>query len=233
MHGFGTTNYNVAAELGRFGRLAPLLRLFENRPIEQLRLDQAISAVASESGQAVLVVSGALRCVIMLADGRRAVTRFVYPGEVLDLSAETIGPCLVEAAAPTRVTRIGHSAIEYSSRDSPEIRSFVSRMRRTEVASAHDYMLLLACKTAQERVCSFLLDFMSRNEVKSQNDIRLELPMCRRDIADHLGLTTETVSRTFTKLIQRGALRLENCVGRKTIIIKQRGLLVRLAACDP
>ncbi|WP_186376939.1 helix-turn-helix domain-containing protein [Agrobacterium sp. DE0009] len=227
-------NGHDTAFTGTVPGTAPLLlRLFANRPVEHLRYEQPLLPSGPESNQSVLVLNGALRCVILLADGRRTVTRFSYQGEVLDISPDRIGPCMVEAASPTRISRVGRTAIERYSEENPQLRSQVAQWRSCEITSSLDHMLLLACKTAQERLCSFLIDFVIRNHLSVQNDVCLELPMCRRDIADHLGMTIETVSRTFTKLISSGALKLENCRGRKTIVIKKPALLARLAAYDP
>ena len=70
---------------------------------------------------------------------------------------------------------------------------------------AQDHMLLLGRKTAHEKMATFLLD-MARASV--QDDEHFELPMQRSDIADHLGLTIETVSRTLTQFARSGLIRL-------------------------
>ena len=70
---------------------------------------------------------------------------------------------------------------------------------------AQDHMLLLGRKTAQEKMATFLLDMAERI---SEDDEHFELPMQRSDIADHLGLTIETVSRTLTQFARSGLIRL-------------------------
>ncbi len=83
-------------------------------------------------------------------------------------------------------------------------------------------MLLLGRKTARERVASFLLDLAER----AGADGVLALPMSRTDIADHLGLTVESVSRTFTQLERDGIIALP--AHRRTVELRDRAALRRL-----
>jgi CRP/FNR family nitrogen fixation transcriptional regulator len=84
-------------------------------------------------------------------------------------------------------------------------------------------MLLLGRKTAEERVASFLLEMSDR----VRNASTIELPMSRQDIADYLGLTIETVSRTFTHLESKAAIELPSS---RRISLRNRGALQRLNA---
>ena len=78
-------------------------------------------------------------------------------------------------------------------------------------------------------MCTFLLKFLQRKAQQGEWEKTIELPMCRQDIADYLGLTIETVSRTLTKLIKRGVLRIENAGARQAIIVEKPLLLAQLA----
>lgn len=78
----------------------------------------------------------------------------------------------------------------------------------TELAAAQDQMLLLGRKTAREKIASFLLSLSERARQRGQRANPVSLPMSRSDIADYLGLTTETVSRTVSQLKAQGAIRL-------------------------
>ena len=77
-------------------------------------------------------------------------------------------------------------------------------MTAGELRHAEDHMLLLGRKTAAQRVATFLLEMDRRLTVAGQ----LSLPMSRCDIADYLGLTLETVSRTLS-LFQTTRARVE------------------------
>ena len=76
-----------------------------------------------------------------------------------------------------------------------------------ELESAREHMLLLARKGAEEKIASFLL-WLARRQRERGDDEPLSLPMTRRDIADYLGLTVETVSRTLRGLHRRGVITL-------------------------
>jgi len=61
-------------------------------------------------------------------------------------------------------------------------------------------MLLLGRRTAAEKVAAFLLNLQTRYSRIGTPSVTVPLPMSRQDIADYLGLTIETISRTLTRL---------------------------------
>lgn len=75
-----------------------------------------------------------------------------------------------------------------------------------ELSLAQDQMLLLGRRNADEKVAAFLLNLQARYARIGQKSVTVPLPMSRQDIADYLGLTIETVSRTLTKLAKEKAL---------------------------
>jgi CRP/FNR family nitrogen fixation transcriptional regulator len=95
-------------------------------------------------------------------------------------------------------------------------------MRSLERAQNH--MLLLGRKSAVERIATFLLDLAAR----ISEDGHVDLPMSRIDIADHLGLTIETVSRSLTQLEREGVI--EVPAHRRLIVLSNRAALQRLDA---
>jgi CRP/FNR family nitrogen fixation transcriptional regulator len=88
---------------------------------------------------------------------------------------------------------------------------------------AQNHMLLLGRKSALEKIATFLLDMAER----TADDSTLDLPMSRTDIADHLGLTIETVSRSFTQLERQGIIGLPSA---RRIVLSNRAALGRLNA---
>jgi CRP/FNR family nitrogen fixation transcriptional regulator len=166
------------------------------------------------------VVSGAVRTYKVLADGRRQVGSFHLPGDVFGLEAGDEHTLSAEAIADTRLLVIKRSAVvalaERDKNVSRELWTLTSR----ELQRLQDHILLLV-KTAQERVAAFLLEMARR--LPAGNAV--ELPMSRQDIADYLGLTIETVSRTFTQL--ENAATIEVPTSRR-IVLRNRPALNKL-----
>ena len=91
----------------------------------------------------------------------------------------------------------------------PKLESRLLGMASHELAAAQEQMLLLGRKSAREKILSFLL-YRQRHLDPTGRDASVDLPMSRTDIADYLGLTIETVSRTFTALRNEGLIELPN-----------------------
>lgn len=145
------------------------------------------------------VIEGVLKLYKMTADGRCQITGFAYPGHFIGLSQNDTYCYTAEAITGVTLKRYARRAMETS----PELASRLFTLLRDELATAQDQMLLLGRKTATERLASFLVRMADY-----QGADTIHLPMKRAEIADFLGLTIETVSRTFTRLGKAGALRL-------------------------
>jgi CRP/FNR family transcriptional regulator len=146
------------------------------------------------------IVSGMIRLYKLLPDGRRQITGFLRAGSVLGLAPE--GVCVYTAEAITAVTvcRYKRKAIERLIDEAPGFAKRLLTVTSHELRAAQEQMLLLGRKTALERVASFLL-IMAQGSDGSEAD-EIDVPMSRSDIADYLGLTLETVSRSLGKLKQ-------------------------------
>jgi len=108
----------------------------------------------------------------------------------------------------------------------PVLEKKVLRVATQELAAAHDQILLLGRKTARERLASFVLSIWKRLGCADDPSAPVTLPMGRADIADFLGLTIETVSRTFTALRQEGLIGLPDT---SHLVIRQAEVLRRIA----
>jgi len=180
-----------------------------------------------DAGSVYEVTGGMLRLYKLLPDGRRQITGFATAGHLLGLAPE--GICVYTAEALTEVTlrRYKRAAVE---RLIDEVPGFARRMLAAtsqELRAAQDQMLLLGRKSASEKVASFLV-MIAEQQARSGED-ELDLPMTRSDIADYLGLTIETVSRTLSKLKQAGLIALPTAV---RIEILDRDRLEDMAAGD-
>jgi CRP/FNR family transcriptional regulator len=146
------------------------------------------------------VVRGSVKLYKLLPDGRRQVTGFLFPGDFLGIALNDIYAYTAEAIEPLQLCRFPRKKLEDLLVELPRLERRLLGEAAHELAVAQDQMLLLGRKTAKERVASFLVS-LSRRAVKRRRPASpLEIPMSRTDMADFLGLTTETVSRTLTQL---------------------------------
>jgi CRP/FNR family nitrogen fixation transcriptional regulator len=168
------------------------------------------------------VVSGAVRTYKVLNDGRRQIGAFYLPGDIFGLEVGDEHTFSAEAVVDSKVLVIKRSTlVALAGRDTAVARQLWT-MAAGELRRAQDHILLLI-KTAQERVAGFLMEMSARNAGASEVD----LPMSRQDIADYLGLTIETVSRTLTQLENAGAIAVPTS---RRIVLRSRGALSRMNA---
>jgi CRP/FNR family nitrogen fixation transcriptional regulator len=125
-----------------------------------------------------------------------------------------------EAIINTTVLVFKRSAvIERAKRDSSVARK-LWEITAAELSRAQDHILQLI-RSAEERISSFLLKMAARSQTTNE----LDLPMSRQDIADHLGLTIETVSRTMTHFTAAGFIGLPSS---RHVVLRNRTALTRL-----
>ncbi len=168
------------------------------------------------------VVNGSVRTYKVLNDGRRQIGAFYLPGDVFGLEIGDVHTFSAEAIVNSKVLVIKRSTlVNLAARDNETARKLWT-MTADELQRVQAHILLLI-KTAQERVAGFLLEMASRVPVGSE----IELPMSRQDIADYLGLTIETVSRTLTQLENTAAIAVPSS---RRIVLRNRAALNRLNA---
>ncbi len=170
-----------------------------------LSKDEELFAEGDEADCFYQVVSGAVRSYKLLSDGRRQIDAFHLPGDIFGLEAGTEHRFSAEAVGNASVIAYRRSRLATLIHDDPAFRDKIMSSTLRSLERAQDHMLLLGRKTAQEKLATFLLDLAQR---LCGDDEHLELPMQRSDIADHLGLTIETVSRTLTQFARSGLIRL-------------------------
>jgi CRP-like cAMP-binding protein len=168
------------------------------------------------------LVSGTVRTSKILNDGRRQIGDFFMPGDIFGLEVGREHSFSAEAISDAKVIVIKRSAVEALATSDNEVARQLWAMTGRELQRMQEHILLLI-KTAQERVACFLLEMAER--IQSTNEV--ELPMSRQDIADYLGLTIETVSRTLTTLENSAAIALPSS---RRIVLRNRSALRRLNA---
>lgn len=206
-----------------------LAALFYNQPIESFEAGTAVFWEGDPAGHVFEVMSGTLRIFRILADGRRIITGFLYPGDLLGLSLRNHYLYTAEAVTTVKLRRFTRGRFEDQVDHSPALRPLLVARLCDEMAAAQDQMVLLARKSAEERVASFLMSILRRGEAEGEDEPVIELPMTRLDMADYLGLTIETVSRLMSRLTSAGVIA---PVGRHAIVIRRLNKLARLAGDD-
>lgn len=183
--------------------------------------DEEICAQDEEARVIYRIVSGVVRTTRLLSDGRRQIGDFYHSGDLFGLEAGPRHRYSAEALCDCVVQAVKRTALHAQGQDAALDRAIWDATRR-ELERAHDHVLLLGRKTACEKVATFLMDLAQRGPEE-----KVELPMGRQDIADYLGLTIETVSRTLTQLQSSKVVEFAGC---RQFRVRRWDVLERLAA---
>ncbi|WP_298215792.1 Crp/Fnr family transcriptional regulator [Acidocella sp.] len=156
------------------------------------------------------VNSGTVRLFKALPDGRRQITGFAGPGHFIGLAGE-MNMISAEAMEPVRLCRFSRAGLRSMLTEFPALERKLLDVAMHEIVLGQQQMLLLGRKTALERISSFLLSWAQRQEICGPGKLprphaRLSLPLSRTDLADYLGLTIETVSRSLSHLKKQGLI---------------------------
>lgn len=168
------------------------------------------------------ITGGAVKLYKLLEDGRRQIMGFMFTGDFLGLTPGDRYSYTAETVTSTTVCRFPRTGIENLMEHSQSLQKRLFAVAMTDLKAAQEQMLLLGRKTAKEKIASFLLHLSDRARQRGQPDNPLFVPMGRVDIADFLGLTTETVSRTVTQLKNAGLIRLKD--NSRIMLADQDGL---------
>lgn len=178
---------------------------------------QALFAQDDEAVAVYNVTDGAIRLSRLLPDGRRHVMGFALVGDFLGLALPDRFTVTAEALGPTSLCRFERNAFKALVAGKPHLLQRLHERAGYELSLAQDQMMLLGRRTAEEKIARFLVGLRERYTRIGRDSVTLELPMGRQDIADHLGLTIETVSRMLTRfdreriiLIVPGGVRLRD-----------------------
>ena len=173
-----------------------------------------------------VVVSGVVRICKLMGDGRRQIEAFCLPGDAFGWETGERYRFSAEAVSECRLVRVKRSVLFARAGSDPELACALWALSFAELQRAQEHLLLLGRKTAQERVGSFLLDLARRSGTTNASHVtEVTLAMSRQDIADFLGLTIETVSRTLTHLEEISAIALPSS---RRILLRDGAALKRL-----
>jgi CRP/FNR family transcriptional regulator len=143
---------------------------------------------------------GFMRLYKLLPDGRRQIVGFAMPGDFLGMATAVRHRFSADAVGPVAVCRFSRTSFARFIEDKPHLLRRINELMVHELSQAQDHMVLLGRRSADEKVASFLIGWRDRLARLGDATNTVPLPMGRQDIADFLGLTIETVSRTLTKL---------------------------------
>jgi CRP/FNR family transcriptional regulator len=164
---------------------------------------------AGEGFQRLYAVrSGTFKSCLTLADGRQQVTGFHMPGELLGLDGVATGRHASTAVAleDGELCGIPYARLSELSSRSPHLQGAISRLMSREIVREHSLMLMLGSMNAEERLAAFLLNLSSRLKARGFSASEFHLRMSRAEIGSYLGMKLETVSRTFSALVEQGLL---------------------------
>jgi CRP/FNR family nitrogen fixation transcriptional regulator len=166
------------------------------------------------------VTLGAVRSYKLLLDGRRQIGAFHLVGDIFGLENAAVHRFTAEAIVRTKVRLVKRQSLELVAEQDVLVVRDLLDTTTTTLQHAQDHMLLLGRKNALERVAAFLLEMDTRLAIAGF----FALPMNRRDIADYLGLTLETVSRALHQLNAIGILEFLSCSQRQFVILDRERL---------
>jgi len=213
------TMQTIERRSGGTTRLPPIQPFMPSAPGDALNLlehfgttvtvqrDHEIYCQGESAGSCYRVLSGCVRIVKLMEDGRRQIGEFLMAGDLLgfealethDFAAEAVSDVVLRRYPRRMVDRLAESNV-----------ALARRLRdRTAISlrMAHTRLLLLGRKTASERIATFLLEMVER--LPQARARTLDLPMSRTDMADHLGLTIETVCRVLAHLRRDGTIAID------------------------
>jgi CRP/FNR family nitrogen fixation transcriptional regulator len=170
------------------------------------------------------VIEGAVRSHKLLSDGRRQIGAFHLAGDIFGLENGPQHRFTAEAIVDTTVRLMKRRSLEHVAESDAMVALTLLNMTASNLQHAEDHMLLLGRKNSLERVAAFLLEMDRRQTAAGV----IALPMCRRDIADYLGLTLETVSRALSQLHGKGILGFLGQTQRQIVLLDR----LRLADLD-
>jgi CRP-like cAMP-binding protein len=172
------------------------------------------------------IVSGVMLLSRLTRAGRRCVIGFGFPGDILGYSA---GQCHISDCDAVTETKVIRHRPDVLLNESGQMHDTLLNAALRQVEAMQDHCMVLGCVSARDRVAAFLSLLGNRIGTHAGGRVGFDLPMSRADIADYLGLTTETVSRSLTELRQAKLIAIERV---HHVVLLQPNALDALAEGD-
>jgi len=188
---------------------------------------QALYQIGDVHHAIYAIRSGSIKTSIIQRDGSELITGFYQPGEVVGL--ENLGHAVctsrAEALEKTSLCVLPTGQLTALSRQLPELQQHIFNLMSTEIRADHQRLHLLGARSVEARLASFLYGWIQRLQQRKVSGSSFRLPMVRADLANHLGVAVETVSRSFSRLEQLGILQ----VSGKAVHVQDSAQLLLLA----
>ncbi len=146
------------------------------------------------------LVAGCVKLSKLLGDGRRQVVGFLFPGDFFGFAPREAYPVTAETITPVGMCRFSRGRLLRLRDRMPDLEHRLMERMVFELTAAQEQMLLLGRMTAREKLAHFLIMLSRRAVERDEPASPVAVPMGRLDVADYLGLTIETVSRTLTAM---------------------------------
>jgi CRP/FNR family nitrogen fixation transcriptional regulator len=199
-------------------RAHPLANLDALASVSQYRRGQEICGDGRLADRWYYVVQGAARRCIARRDGRRQIVDLLLPGNFFGFTLGDTYDFAVEAVSRGTVVAIyPRRRVEALADSDPSLARELREVAFAAMSRLQEQLLIMGRTTALEKVGSFILDMEAR--LPDSRGDNVVLPVSRYDIADYLGVSVETVSRSLTHLKHRGVIALS---GTRTVRIIDR-----------
>jgi CRP/FNR family transcriptional regulator len=211
-------------------RVTGLCRPLDPAALDEVLVDSEQRAVAAReilfhegdtAGHVFTLVQGTAKLTRLMADGREQVLGFRFAGDVLGYTATTAYPFAAQLLTPGTVCRLDRKRLDLLLRRFPALERRFLDLCVQELAATQEQLVTVGRRTAEARLAAFLLLLAEAGHRRHHVGPVLDMPMTRADIADFLGLTLETVSRSFTAFRRRGWIR-EPSHGRVELLERAR-----------
>jgi CRP/FNR family transcriptional regulator, nitrogen fixation regulation protein len=221
----------------RYGTTGPAIQPFTQAPprdaldlLEQfgttvsVQREQEIHGQGEQASSCYRILRGCVRMVKLMEDGRRQIGEFLMAGDLLGFDALETHDFSAEAVSDVVLRRYPRRAVDTLAERNPALGRRLRDLTSVSLRMAHMRLLLLGRLTASERIATFLLEMAER--LPRTTARVMEMPMSRTDMADHLGLTIETVCRVLAHLRRDATIAIE----RSTIEIRDSAGLQQMAS---
>lgn len=217
----------VALDPFAFGDTAAVRLPYTDAVVVSYEPGQEVVGEGDPTENYFLVVRGVFRAVKVTRDGRRQIFAFYMPGDMCGLEPEETHGLTIEAVNAAAMATLSRHACHARMNRDPQFNAAIFENVTRALTNAVAHMTMVGRSAADERLAWFLTMLSARG--LGRRAASVELTMQRQDIADYLGLTIETVSRTFTHLKALGLIALPTT---RRVDILRPDLLARLASAD-